>query len=469
MAALANDTSNASVSTNGQEKKQKEDEKSIPSEDMKSNATTTKPNVSPLDTNTNNQNHLNHLNDDDEHKSIDDVPALKLLDAGQLRQHEIEHFSMKEEEIQEKAIPLSWSNCDATSFNVRRGPNYVSGQKSPSKKALYTIFAVDAYTTSQKIHKIWEYVDIGKHIKKHATPYHEDKFPLPPLFIMNVMIPNYTPELMNGKSDGEGMSVIIYAHISSETRAQLDAYSKDPNNNSMRPAVDLLQRFIHSDLVHSEIRNRFKCIVRLMNPKHTDFGFIANRLVTRYNAKPFLARTSSTFYHEPGQYFAADIDIHVFGYPARQGLNYVKSTLQTAVYDLGMTVEGHSNDELPEQILACGRISKMGFDVCKPFPEHYMKHFIDRAEQKERDHHDKSGPRRSESTGDLLKNGKQQNGKKMPPHSQSARNAFVKTQPMNGAEPDNVAEKETENKKKGDKANSGSWGSAMGSVFTWGK
>eukprot|EP00483_Globobulimina_turgida_P010924 UN10945 len=105
-----------------------------------------------------------------------------------------------------------------------------------------------------------------------------------------------------------------------------------------------------------------------MNPSYTDFGFLANRLLKRYNGKPFLARTSSTFYYEPCQYFAADIDVHVFGYTARQGLSFVKDTIQTAIYDIGLVIEGHSNQQLPEQILACCRISKMGIHLCKPFP-----------------------------------------------------------------------------------------------------
>merc|ERR1712130_636084 len=155
------------------------------------------------------------------------------------------------------------------------------------------------------------------------------------------------------------------------------------------------------------------------NPSHTDFGFLANRLVKRYNGKPFLARTSSTFYHEPGQYFGADIDVHVFGYPARQGLSYVKGTLQTAIYDVGFTIEGHNNEQLPEQILACCRVSKIGFDVCEAFPAQFMQRFIEEKEAQEEaerarlqqlDHdqqpqaaHD--GLKHSGSTGDLL-NGK---------------------------------------------------------------
>merc|ERR1719464_2530368 len=256
------------------------------------------------------------------------------------------------------------------------------------------------------------------------------------------------------------MNVIVYAHISEDTRRQLMEYRDDPKKCPMSPAINLLQQFIHSDLVNSEIRNRFKVIARLMNPKHTDFGFVANRLVSRYNAKPFLARTSSTFHHVEGEYFAADIDVHVFGYPARQGLSYVKGQLQTAIYDLGMTIEGHSNDQLPEQILACCRVSKMGFDSAEPFPEKFMKKFIEEQEAKEADQLEEDeqqesngqhAPRRSESTGDLMekvdpkpetKNGKMK-------HAQSARNAVPPADP-NGNE-----QMESEKKKKGD--NSGSW------------
>merc|ERR1719445_1814763 len=160
------------------------------------------------------------------------------------------------------------------------------------------------------------------------------------------------------------MSIILYAHLSEETIALLQS----GQDLKMPPSVDLLRAFMHSDLVQSEIRNRFKCIARVMNPSHTDFGFLANRLVRRYNGKPFLARTSSTFYHEPGRYFGADIDVHVFAYPARQGLSYVKGTIQTAIYDLGMTIEAQRDEEMPEQILSCCRISKMGVDLCKQFP-----------------------------------------------------------------------------------------------------
>jgi len=442
--------------------------------------TTTLSSKSPHSHSLSNHDHKSPEDPDDgkeENKSAEHKSA-SLLSCGILERHEIEQFSMKEAEIQRDCIPLSWSNCDARSFEVRRGPNYVSGQKAPSKSALYTIFAVDAYTTTRKVHKIWKYVDIAPFIKQHATKYDKDKFPLPPLFVINFMVPDYEPALMGGKSDGEGLSIIVYAHISPETRKALELYAEDPVAHPMRPSIDLLQQFIHSDLVHSELRNRFKCIARVMNPKHTDFGFLANRMLNRYNGKPFLARTSSTFYHEPGQYFGADIDIHVFGYPARQGLSYVKGTLQTAIYDVGFTIEGHHNEQLPEQILACCRVSKIGFDVCEAFPALFMQRFIEEKEAEERaaerervrmeeeamngddggGQHKEDGMARSGSTGNLLNGAKRENGRTMPPHSQSARNAL---------KPTTAATKgaEAENKNKGDKAIGGSWGS----VFRWGQ
>jgi len=163
-------------------------------------------------------------------------------------------------------------NCDATSFNVRRGPNYFSGQKSPSKRALYEMFALDAYKLPQKVNKIFQYMDIESHIQKYRTsPYDKEKNPLPPLFILNLMVPNYSPEIMGSKADGEGYQIIFYAHLSAQTQEQIA-------QGKIVPAINLFKDFIHSDLVKSELRNRFKCIVRLMNPNHTDFGFFGKQI-----------------------------------------------------------------------------------------------------------------------------------------------------------------------------------------------
>merc|ERR1719229_246680 len=92
-----------------------------------------------------------------------------LLELGMLHHHKIENFTMDEEKIESTCKPSSWSNCDATTFNVRRGPNYVSGQKAPSKKALYKVFAMDAYKLPKKTNKIFQFVNTGKYINKYKS------------------------------------------------------------------------------------------------------------------------------------------------------------------------------------------------------------------------------------------------------------------------------------------------------------
>eukprot|EP00487_Bulimina_marginata_P003844 TRINITY_DN19274_c0_g1_i1.p1 TRINITY_DN19274_c0_g1~~TRINITY_DN19274_c0_g1_i1.p1 ORF type:complete len:144 (-),score=5.40 TRINITY_DN19274_c0_g1_i1:43-474(-) len=143
---------------------------------------------------------------------------------------------------------------------------------------------MDTYKIPTKINEIFKYIDIDKYIDKYRrSPYDKETNPLPPVFILNCMVPNYTPELMGGKSDGEGYQMILYAHLTQETLFQ---FTKN-KDKKLSPSVQLFNDFIHSDLVNSELRNRFKCTARIMNPSHTDFGFLANRLVRRYNGKPF--------------------------------------------------------------------------------------------------------------------------------------------------------------------------------------
>eukprot|EP01084_Bolivina_argentea_P138307 243523_1 len=293
-----------------------------------------------------------------------------LLEVGMLQHREIENFTMDEEKIESTHLPPSWSNCDATSFNVRHGSNSGQLQSGPSKKALYEIFAMNAYKLPKKINKIFQFMNIDKYIKKCKSKLRNVNNITPPLFVLNIMIPHYPPEIMGEKLDGESYQLLIYAHLTSEIEKEI------MNSKDLRSSVKLLREFIHSDLVNSDIRNRFKVIARMMNSNYIDFGFVGNRLIKRYNGKPFLAKTSSTFYYEPHKYFAADIDVHLFGYPARKGLSCVRDNIHSAIYDIGLVIEGNTNHQLPEQILACCRVSKIGFDSYKPIPEIYKQHVL---------------------------------------------------------------------------------------------
>jgi len=101
--------------------------------------------------------------------------------------------------------------------------------------------------------------------------------------------------------------------------------------------------------------------------------------------------------------------VHLFGYPARQGLSYVKDTIQTAIYDIGFVIEGATNGQLPEQILSCCRISKMGVSLCKTFPKELMQLNIEEQTQKQSNHANKQqeakpSPSKSKSLSKSLSN-----------------------------------------------------------------
>ena len=138
----------------------------------------------------------------------------------------IDALSMNAEIIETKCHPKSWSNFDSTTFDVRRGPNYVDGQKQKSKPALYEIFHIDGYQTPFKMHKLWSYLhpniekDFQAQIETHNVSQCE--YALPPLLIINIMYPDYKPEMgKNGKTDGIGYQELIYCHLSANTTKKL--------------------------------------------------------------------------------------------------------------------------------------------------------------------------------------------------------------------------------------------------------
>ena len=242
-------------------------------------------------------------------------------------------FPITEEECESKCHPLSWSNCDGTTFDVRRGPNYVDGKKSKSKASFYTIFKFEGYKTPFKMHQLWKYLhpDFDESFKSETSQFaltNNKQYPLPPILFINIMIPNYQPQMgKNGKKDGPGYQKIIYGHLSEITYKKLDKYcnGKSKKKLPISPSIKLLSNFILNDTKKTnKVRERFKIIPRIMNGKYSKFGFLANKMINKYNSKPFLAKTSTKYYYEPGKYFGIDIDIHSFSFAAKKGLKFSK-------------------------------------------------------------------------------------------------------------------------------------------------
>ena len=95
----------------------------------------------------------------------------KFLEWGILPHLKLEHFYEDEEQVDKHCTPLTWANCAGNTFEVRRGPNYVSEQKSPSGKALYRVFGTDTYKSPYKINKLSQFAHLNDRIIKKCRPY----------------------------------------------------------------------------------------------------------------------------------------------------------------------------------------------------------------------------------------------------------------------------------------------------------
>ena len=300
-------------------------------------------------------------------------------------------ISLNEDDAEKQCHPLSWSNCDATTYQLRVGPNYVDGQKAQSAPAMYTIFRMDCYKVTQKMNGFWKYVhpDLSASFCDEVAAYSlpsGSPHPLPPLLIINMMVPTYKAEMGGKTVDGPGYSLLVTCHLSQLLHDQLSALSQDPSakvDGLQLNAVKLALNFMKSDdSVTDKVRERMKVITRIINPKKAGFGFVVGKMIKKYNGKPFLARTSTSFYYEEGLYFGVDVDMSLWSYAARKGLNSIWDQVVNSIYDVAFVVEGRANHELPEQMICCARLSKLGLnDVAMEPPENVLQLHRDRMQR----------------------------------------------------------------------------------------
>jgi len=280
-----------------------------------------------------------------------------ILIPGMFRETRCKEFMMEEDSVLKSTIPRTWCNASGKTFNVRIGPDYeVHGKKAPSLDTFYKVFAVDIYSSEKKISNIARFYSIPR------RPTVPGEFDIPPVLVINVMTPEYAPSWFSPLIDGPGFSFIIFAELKEWVRETL-------KEGKLSSSLELYQEFVRGGK-DSKYSDCFKVIARICNNKEASkhYGGIAKNLVDNYNGKPFLARTSTQFYYTPKHYFAIDLDIHVFGKIARRGLYSIKDFFGNLVIDCGFVIEGRSNNELPEQLVAALRMVKLDQKLAKPFP-----------------------------------------------------------------------------------------------------
>ena len=157
--------------------------------------------------------------------------------------------------------PHTWTQCPGSAFHVRQGPNYAAtGKKSPSGPPLYEVVACDAFTSETKLLHL---------ARVMALPEEPSCSDVPPLLIVNFMVPNYQPSGMMAaakRTDGPGWNLVLYCRLTPEARKAIE------EGRSAGPALALWRRFVHpTEGLHLR-QNRVKMIFGLTDTEAAPRG-----------------------------------------------------------------------------------------------------------------------------------------------------------------------------------------------------
>lgn len=260
-----------------------------------------------------------------------------------------------------------WEEADPTSFMIRSIDYMKSKVKVHSGPAIYKLAATDFVSYSHKTLHVAKSVNLPP----APAPKHligPDLY-LPPVLIFNIQLPTY-PAAFFGSQDGPCQSIVHYFVLPDDF---------DPATFQNQKALALLKRFVAGgkEADGTPSRDRLKLIPRVVNTaewQHTGpLSTAEAKLMVAYHDKPVLSRPQHYFY-QGSNYLEVDLDIHNYAFLARKAITSFQDRLKEVVYDVAYVLQGNAPDELPEQILGCGRIYRTDFNKHRAFHSFIPQH-----------------------------------------------------------------------------------------------
>lgn len=229
-----------------------------------------------------------------------------------------------------------------------------------------------AYLSEQKLPNLGRVLDLPDDLDA-------DGLPLPPYLILTFMLPNYPPAglLGNKRTNGPGWTLVACCRLSEEIRAEL-------REGRSHAAIDLLRRFM-DPVKGAHLRGqRLKVILGICDASEPGYNLVTKQLVQSYNNKPFLSKTASSFYLEPGKYFEINIDVHLWGATPLNALSNsgVKTRMPKTSLRCGIVVEAETDEEMPEQMLLGCVLSYIDPFRAAEFPPELASFLLDERHQK---------------------------------------------------------------------------------------
>lgn len=209
---------------------------------------------------------------------------------------------------------------------------------------------VDLFKTRSAISNVTQYISLPELQESFELPPH-----VPPFFIVHGILPLETPSMMSAPTDGPTFNAIFYFRIKPSTAQALADLASQP------PSVRLLERFCAEAETNPTIFNRFKAVGMLRNFEKAGMP----GLLKGYNGKPVLVRNRAVVKGGSGRLFRGpnhvqlEVNIRTWPYVARSGLNTLFGNSRRCDLDVGFTLEGREDAELPEVLLGHVRIARM--------------------------------------------------------------------------------------------------------------
>jgi hypothetical protein len=248
-----------------------------------------------------------------------------------------------------------WFPCQASSFNVRNVGYSETREKIPSDFALYETVGVDLIRDKQRIDSLMDLLPQGLPESLPGTPEWDPTWGIPRVVITNCQLPYKSGSLFSKHpEDDAGFSLVIYSVLSPAASVLL-------TEGQWTPGLALWRRFVDRG-VSTISGTSLKALGRVNDIERHRLSEDAKFYIN----KPVLVTESSKILKSRlPELLEIDFDVRMWSFAARSALVNYHPRAKDAELDIGLLIEGKTDEELPEQILGCVRIKNIDILAAK--------------------------------------------------------------------------------------------------------